>query len=200
LSDAVLPIYVLHLTFVVLVGFYVVQWTDSIWARFLVITIVSTVGTLAAYDLVRRIPVTRVLLGMRLRRGAPRLEAPERRSVGGLLRANLWHLGLWATAAALTLLVVVLGSNPTLTGRWQQTYDTAQAATGYIAEFREDGTWTATASDASIEGTYELIKDGQMRLAYPDGTVATAEYRISADRFGLISAESGRQQVFRKIH
>jgi hypothetical protein len=34
---------------------------------------------------------------------------------------------------------------------------------------------------------------------YPDGTVSTAEYRISADRFALTSADSRRQQVFLRL-
>jgi surface polysaccharide O-acyltransferase-like enzyme len=201
LSEAVLPIYILHLTFIVVIGFYVVQWTNNMWARFLVINVVSLVGTLAAYDIVRRTPLTRFLLGMRLRRVAPQPEDAERRSAGGWAKANLPHFGLWAAAVLLTLglILVANAAGGSLVGRWEQTYDTAQAATGYVAEFREDGTWTAGGGGESIDGTYELLGDGQIWIAYADGTVSTAEYRITTDRFSLISAEGGRQQVFRRL-
>jgi putative alpha-1,2-mannosidase len=102
-------------------------------------------------------------------------------------------------AAVLTLLVVMAANNASLVGRWQQAFDTARAATGYIAEFREDGTWTVSAEGESIKGTYELIDDVHIRITYPDGTASTAKYHISADRFGLISADSGRQQVFLRV-
>jgi hypothetical protein len=115
------------------------------------------------------------------------------------VRAKLSYLVLWVTAALLTLWIVLAANNASLVGRWEQTYDTAQAATGYIAEFREDGTWTATLEEQSVEGTYRLVGDEHVELTYPDGTVAVAEYRIAADRFGLISAESVRQQVFMRV-
>jgi hypothetical protein len=201
LREAVLPIYVLHLIFVIVIGFYVMQWTSSMWARFLVITVASTVGTLAAYDIVRRTPLTRFLFGMRLRGAVSPPLGAERRTAGGWLRANLPHLSLWSVAALATVLIVLAANRAAISpvGRWKQTYDTAQAATGYIAEFREDGTWTVSAEGESIEGTYDLPEDGQIRITYPDGTVSTAEYRISADRFGLISADRERQQVFLRL-
>jgi hypothetical protein len=108
---------------------------------------------------------------------------------------------LWSVAALATVLIVLAANRAAISpvGRWEQTYDTAQAATGYIVEFGEDGTWTVSAGGESIEGTYDLLEDGQIRITYPDGTVSTSEYRISADRFGLISTVSGRQQVFLRI-
>jgi hypothetical protein len=186
---------------VVVIGFFVVQWTSNMWARFLLITMISTIGTLATYDIVRRTPLTRFLFGMRLRPRAPRPEGAGRRTAGGWARANLPHLGLWAGATLLTLLIVLAARNVASTplGRWEQTYDSVQAASGYIAEFREDGTWTASGGGEWIEGSYELLEDGQIRIAYPDGTASAAEYHISADRFGLFSADGGRQQVFRRI-
>jgi hypothetical protein len=201
LSEAVLPIYVLHLTFVVVIGFCVVQWTGNMWTRFLIISAVSMVGTLAAYDIVQRTLVTRLLFGMRPRRTLPPQLGAERRATSGWLRANLPHLGLWVTATLVTALIVLAANHAAVSpvGRWQQTYDTAQAATGYMAEFREDGTWTVSAEGESIEGTYELLDNGEISITYADGTVTTAQYRITADRFGLISADRGRQQVFLKL-
>jgi surface polysaccharide O-acyltransferase-like enzyme len=199
LSRATLPIYTLHLTFVIVIGFYAGQWTSNVAIRFLVTTIVSMLGTLAVYDIVRRTRWTRFLFGMRVR-GA-RISPPGAgwRGVGGWVRENLPNLGLWATAALLTVLVVIAANSASLVGRWEQTLDTIQPATGYIAEFRADGTWTVTAEGETIDGTYELIGDGQIEITYSDGTATVAEYRISYDRFALISADIERQQVFMRI-
>jgi len=199
LSRATLPIYTLHLTFVIVIGFYVGHWTSNVAIRFLVITIVSMLGTLALYDIVRRTRWTRFLFGMRVYDARITTLDAGRRGVGGWVRANLPHLALWATAALLTVLVVIAANNASLVGRWEQTLDTIQPATGYIAEFREDGTWTVIAEGESIDGSYELIGDEQIEITYPDGTTTVAEYHIAYDRFGLISSEIDRQQVFMRI-
>jgi hypothetical protein len=56
-----------------------------------------------------------------------------------------------------------------------------------------------TAEGETIDGSYELIGDEQIKIIYPDGITAVAEYRIAYDRFGLISSEIDRQQVFMRI-
>jgi surface polysaccharide O-acyltransferase-like enzyme len=199
LSRATLPIYTVHLIFVIVIGFYVGHWTSNVAIRFPVTTIVSLLGTLAVYDIVRRTRWTRFLFGMRVRGAGISPPGAGQRDVGGWVRANLPNLGLWATAALLTVLVVIAAKSASLVGRWEQTLDTIQPATGYIAEFREDGTWTVTAEGESIDGSYELIGDEQIKIIYPDGTTTMAEYRIAYDRFGLISSGVDRQQVFMRI-
>jgi hypothetical protein len=199
LSEATLPIYTLHLTFVVVIGFHVGQWTSNMWVRFLAITIISMLGTLAVYDIVRRTRLTRFLFGMSTRGARISPRGAGQRAVGGWVRANLPNLGLWATAAFLTVLVVIAANNASLVGRWEQTLDTIQPVTGYIAEFREDGTWTATLNEQSVQGTYRLVDDEHIELTYADGTVSVGEYRVSADRFGLISTSMERKQVFMRI-
>ena len=97
------------------------------------------------------------------------------------------------------LLMVMAGSNSTLVGRWEQIFDSAQAATGYIAEFTVDGTWTAGLDEESVEGTYRLVDDKHIEPTYADGRVSVAEFRISADRFGLIDEDGVRKQVFMRI-
>jgi hypothetical protein len=156
-------------------------------------------GTLAAYDIVRRTRWTRLLFGMRVRDARISPPDAEQRGIGDGVSANLPNLGLWVTTVLFMVLIVVAARNASLLGRWEQTLDTIQPATGYIAEFRADGTWTASLNEESVEGTYELIDDNQIKLIYPDGTTPVAEYRISYDRFGLISAEIDRQQVFMRI-
>jgi glucan biosynthesis protein C len=72
-SEAAYPFYILHQTVIVLIGYYVVQWSIGVWPKFLVIGIASVLAILLVYEvLVRRMNVTRFLFGMKPRR-------PERR-------------------------------------------------------------------------------------------------------------------------
>jgi hypothetical protein len=65
-NEAVLPLYVLHQTPIVIIGFYVVQWNVGIPVRYLTISLVSHAVTLLVYDLcIRRYNITRVMLGMK---------------------------------------------------------------------------------------------------------------------------------------
>ena len=64
--EAQLPFYVLHLTPVIVIGFYVVQWNVNTLVKYLVISLSSLVVTLVLYDIgVRRTRLTRFLFGMR---------------------------------------------------------------------------------------------------------------------------------------
>ena len=68
-SEAVLPFYILHQTIIIIVGFYVVQWSMAIAPKYFIIVALSFVGIMAIYEiLVRRINVLRFLFGMRLRK------------------------------------------------------------------------------------------------------------------------------------
>ena len=61
--------YVLHLTPIVVIGFYVVQWEVSVLVKFIVITLSSLVATLLLYEIgVRRTRLTRFLFGMKPKR------------------------------------------------------------------------------------------------------------------------------------
>ena len=65
-NDAVLPFYVLHHPIVVGVGYWVVQWQAGVIAKFGVVSVVSLVLTLAAYEfVVKRTAFTRWLFGMK---------------------------------------------------------------------------------------------------------------------------------------
>jgi surface polysaccharide O-acyltransferase-like enzyme len=66
LSDAVLPLYILHQPIVVAVAFGVVRWDAPMLVKYAVLVTASLALTVATYDLlVRRTPVTRFLFGMR---------------------------------------------------------------------------------------------------------------------------------------
>jgi hypothetical protein len=65
-NQAVLPVYVLHQTVIVVIGFYVVQWEVPALVKYVVISFAALVTTLVLYDVgVRRTAVTRVLFGMK---------------------------------------------------------------------------------------------------------------------------------------
>jgi hypothetical protein len=65
-SEAQLPIYVLHQTIIVAIGFFVVTWGLDWPLKYLVIALATLVATLGLYDvLVRRTQLTRFLFGMK---------------------------------------------------------------------------------------------------------------------------------------
>ena len=65
-GEARLPFYVLHMTPIIVIGFYVVQWEVNALAKYLAIIVSSPVVALIVYDIgVRRTRLTRFLFGMR---------------------------------------------------------------------------------------------------------------------------------------
>ena len=78
-SEAQLPIYVLHQTIIVAIGFLVVIWQLSWPLKYLAIVLATLVVTLVIYDvLVRRTRLTRFLFGMKLlKKDEPAVTAPE---------------------------------------------------------------------------------------------------------------------------
>jgi glucan biosynthesis protein C len=70
LTEAALPVYILHQTIILMIGFHVIQWEASIMAKYFIVLLTSFVATLVVYDLVvRRFRVTRFLCGMKARQG-----------------------------------------------------------------------------------------------------------------------------------
>jgi peptidoglycan/LPS O-acetylase OafA/YrhL len=70
-GEASYPLYILHQTVIVIIGYYVVQWNASVLVKFVTIVVASFVSTVALYDLlVKRTNVTRFLFGMRPKRAA----------------------------------------------------------------------------------------------------------------------------------
>ncbi|MFB0559225.1 MAG: acyltransferase family protein [Dehalococcoidales bacterium] len=68
-NEAVLPFYILHQTVIIIIGFFVVQWSMGIAPKYFIISTTSFVAIMAIYELlVRRINVVRFLFGMRLKK------------------------------------------------------------------------------------------------------------------------------------
>jgi len=65
-GEAQLPFYVLHMTPIVIIGFYVVQWDVNALVKYLAIVLSALVVALVLYDIgVRRTRLTRFLFGMK---------------------------------------------------------------------------------------------------------------------------------------
>jgi peptidoglycan/LPS O-acetylase OafA/YrhL len=80
-NEAALPVYILHQTIIVMVGYYVVRWQTGMMSRYFLITLLSLAGTLILYDLfVKRINVVRFLFGMRAKRSRAQTPAFEKAS------------------------------------------------------------------------------------------------------------------------
>ena len=65
LNDSVLPVYVLHQTFIIVLGFFVVTWDIGMLPKFLIILILSSIAMYLTYMVIKRIRVLRFLFGMR---------------------------------------------------------------------------------------------------------------------------------------
>lgn len=76
-NEAVLPFYILHQPVILSIGYFVVQWTLPIIAKYFIIASTSFIAIMMLYELlVRRINVLRFLFGMRLKkpRRQPKVE------------------------------------------------------------------------------------------------------------------------------
>jgi glucans biosynthesis protein C len=64
-SQAVMPVYVLHQTLIITIGFYVIQWNTGVAAKYFFIAPMVIVSSLIVYEIVRRTRVTRFLFGIK---------------------------------------------------------------------------------------------------------------------------------------
>jgi len=77
-GEASYPVYILHQTVIVIIGFYVVQWTAGILPKYVTILVASVFVSFVIYDLlIKRTNVTRFLFGMRLKKKLAAVSAPN---------------------------------------------------------------------------------------------------------------------------
>lgn len=81
MNQAIYPIYILHQTVIIILGFYIIRVEESILSKYLLISSLSVVFTLAIYEyLVRPFRITRFLFGVKepktVRRRVPGQIAP----------------------------------------------------------------------------------------------------------------------------
>lgn len=66
-NEAILPFYLMHATFIIAVGYYIIPLNLGILAKFVIIAVSSLGVTIAAFEVFKRFKPTRFLLGMRLK-------------------------------------------------------------------------------------------------------------------------------------
>jgi glucan biosynthesis protein C len=67
-NEAVLPFYILHHTIIYIVGFFIIQRSSSIGAKYFLTAIVSFAVIMAVYEiLIRRASILRILFGMKIK-------------------------------------------------------------------------------------------------------------------------------------
>jgi glucan biosynthesis protein C len=77
-NEAALPFYILHLTVIVSLVFFVVRWAIPDWLKFVFILTASFLGSMGVYEfLVRRVNLLRFLFGMKRLPGAAGAPAAE---------------------------------------------------------------------------------------------------------------------------
>jgi hypothetical protein len=67
-NDAVLSVYILHQTLIVVIGYYVIHWNLPVIGKYFFIVLAVFLSALAIYEVVRRINVTRFLFGIKVRK------------------------------------------------------------------------------------------------------------------------------------
>lgn len=88
-NEAVLPFYILHQPIILIIGFFVVQWSMGIPLKYLIISTSSFAAIVAIYELlVRRINVLRFLFGMRLKEKPKVSQQPLNKVLIGGKRIN----------------------------------------------------------------------------------------------------------------
>jgi hypothetical protein len=65
-NEAAMPFYLLHMTFTVWTGYYVVQINAPVLVKYPLIVLIATCSTFLAYELARHWKVTRWMLGMKI--------------------------------------------------------------------------------------------------------------------------------------
>jgi glucan biosynthesis protein C len=67
-NNAVLPVYILHQTLIVVIGYFVIKWNIPLAGKYFFVIAAVFVSSLAIYEVVRRINVTRFLFGIKVRK------------------------------------------------------------------------------------------------------------------------------------
>ena len=66
-NQAIYPFYILHQTVIIVIGFYVIQIEESVLAKYLLISTLSLLGSIAIYEfLIRPFGLTRFLFGVKI--------------------------------------------------------------------------------------------------------------------------------------
>jgi peptidoglycan/LPS O-acetylase OafA/YrhL len=86
--DASYPVYILHQTVIVVIGYWIIQQSWNPWTKYAVTLIGTMAICFALYEGIRRFPLTRLLFGMKVARKTP-TRAGSPRSPAALRRATV---------------------------------------------------------------------------------------------------------------
>ena len=64
-APASYPLYILHQTVIIIVAYFIVQWSVVYWVKFIIIIILAFGGSLVIYELIRRIKILNWAFGMK---------------------------------------------------------------------------------------------------------------------------------------
>ncbi len=64
LTQASFPVYILHMPILVVAGFYILKFPIGVAGQFLLIVLTSFIATFIIFEIVKRVPVLRVFLGI----------------------------------------------------------------------------------------------------------------------------------------
>jgi glucan biosynthesis protein C len=76
LAEGSYPVYILHQTVIVIIGFYLIRWAAPRPALWAILLIAAVAGTFALYEIVRRVGVLRFLFGMKARKRHSQAHTP----------------------------------------------------------------------------------------------------------------------------
>ncbi|MDE5605446.1 MAG: acyltransferase family protein [Eubacterium sp.] len=68
LTQASFPIYILHMTVLVVTGYFILKLSVGVTVQFLLIVFISLIATFLIYEIIKRVPVLRFLLGITKRK------------------------------------------------------------------------------------------------------------------------------------
>ena len=64
---SILPIYILHQTLIIVIGFYVVDMEFNTWTKFIIIALTAIPASILLYKLIQTHNVLRFLFGMKMK-------------------------------------------------------------------------------------------------------------------------------------
>jgi hypothetical protein len=70
-NSAVLPVYIVHSTFIAVLSYYIVQWKTAVFPKYITIVALTYLGSILVLQLAKTNNVTRFLFGIRLKPGRP---------------------------------------------------------------------------------------------------------------------------------
>ncbi len=65
LNRSILPVYIVHQSIIVVAGFYIIKYIDSGFLEFLLIVLVTAIGSILAYYFIKMFKATRFLFGLK---------------------------------------------------------------------------------------------------------------------------------------